>query len=73
MFAAAHGCFIFNSIIQFNVFVYRMFLNILKESPNCDEIMFFEDGSWRPASEIEGIYLFLFLVIPQGPKKFFES
>lgn len=30
-----------------------MFMSILEQSPNCDEIMFFEDGSWRPASEIE--------------------
>ena len=31
-----------------------MFMDILEKSANCDEIMFFEDGSWRPASEIEG-------------------
>ena len=31
-----------------------MFMNIMEQSINCDEIMFFEDGSWRSAAEIEG-------------------
>ncbi|XP_066917300.1 E3 SUMO-protein ligase PIAS2-like isoform X2 [Clytia hemisphaerica] len=30
-----------------------MFMDIMEQSVHCDEIMFFEDGSWRSASEIE--------------------
>lgn len=39
----------------FFVFLFSMFADILKNSPECEEIMFFEDGSWRPAGDLEGM------------------
>lgn len=50
------GNLILFDLINWALFVhFRLFKDILEAAVNCNEISFYEDGSWRPINDSQGI------------------